>query len=235
MKKITKQTILVLSDMHIPYQHPDMLSFLKAVKKKFKPTNVVCIGDEVDMHDMSFHDSNPDLDAAGIELERSIEILKPIYKLFPDVSIVESNHGSMLYRKGLAHKIPKKMLKGYNEVLEAPKGWKWYKEVRIKSPTGDILFRHSFGKNILAQALANGCSCVQGHFHEDFSVLYAGNSYKLLFGMTVGCLIDDESMAFAYNKNFAKRPVIGVAVIIDGVPQLVPMPLNKKGRWNGKL
>lgn len=230
-----KQSILVLSDMHIPYSHPDLIPFLRAVKKKYKPTNVVCIGDEVDMHDMSFHDSNPDLDAAGIELEKSIKMLKPIYKMFPTMDIVESNHGSMLYRKGLHHRIPKKMLKGYNEILEAPKGWKWHKEVRIKTVNGDVLFRHSFGKNALKEALANGCSIVQGHYHEDFSIQFAGNSYKLLFAMVVGCLIDDDSMAFAYNKNFSKRPIIGVGVIVDGIPQLVPMILNKKGRWIGKL
>jgi len=27
------KTILVISDTHIPYHHPDMLAFLKAIKK----------------------------------------------------------------------------------------------------------------------------------------------------------------------------------------------------------
>ena len=230
-----KQSILILSDMHIPYSHPDMVPFLGAVKSKFKPTDVICIGDEIDQHSLSFHDSNPDLLSAGDELEEAIKGLKPVYKLFPEVKVVESNHGSMLYRKGLHHNIPKKMLKAYGEVLEAPKGWTWHKEVRIKTILGDVLFRHSFGKNVLKAAQENGCSVVQGHFHEDFSVSYAGNSYKLLFGMVVGCLVDDDSMAFGYNKTFAKRPIIGVAVIVDGLPQLVPMILDKKGRWIGKL
>jgi len=42
-------------------------------------------------------------------------------------------------------------------------------------------------------------------------------------------------LAMAYNKNNLKRPVIGCAVIIDGIPQLIPMVLNRKGRWVKKL
>jgi predicted phosphodiesterase len=43
------QVILVISDLHIPYEHRDALAFLRAVKAKYKPTQVICIGDEVDM------------------------------------------------------------------------------------------------------------------------------------------------------------------------------------------
>src|SRR5438445_200303 len=102
--KVAKN-ILVISDMHHPYSHPDTLSFLKALKAKYKPDTVVCIGDEIDAHDMSFHDSNPDLDSAGVELDKAIKSLTPIYKLFPNVTVVESNHGSMVFRKALVGKI----------------------------------------------------------------------------------------------------------------------------------
>ncbi len=53
--------------------------------------------------------------------------------------------------------------------------------------------------------------------------------------MTVGCLVDSHSLAMAYNKNNLKRPVIGCGVIIDSIPQLIPMVLNKAGRWIGRL
>ena len=59
------QSILVISDQHMPYEHPDMFEFLEAVKKKYKPTLVVNIGDEVDKHALSFHDSDADLPSAG--------------------------------------------------------------------------------------------------------------------------------------------------------------------------
>ena len=78
-----------------------------------------------------------------------------------------------------------------------------------------------------------GMSVVAGHMHERFEIRYWANSQGLYFGMHVGCLIDDDSLAFSYNKLNLKRPMIGCAIIIDGLPKLLPMVLNKHGRWIG--
>ena len=79
-----------------------------------------------------------------------------------------------------------------------------------------------------------GCNFVQGHHHGVFDIIYLGTPYSLNWGMTVGCLIDDASLAFAYNKNTLKRPIIGCGAILDGHPKLLPMILEKGGRWNGE-
>lgn len=68
-------------------------------------------------------------------------------------------------------------------------------------------------------------SCVQGHFHEKFKIYYWANPLGLYWAMQVGCLIDDDSLAFAYNNVNLKRPIIGCGVIVDGVPILEAMPL----------
>lgn len=229
------KSILVISDMHHPYGHPDMLPFLKAVKAKYKPDTVVCIGDEADFHDMSFHDSNPDLDSAGVELNKAIKGLIPIYKLFPKVTVVESNHGSMVLRKALVGKIPTKAIRPYNDILDAPKGWKWVFDVVIKTPLGPVYFCH--GKTGTPGKLASlfGMSAVQGHFHEKSQITYISTPEKLMFDAHTGCLADDKSLALGYNKVNAKRPIVSLLVIENGVPHLVPMVLKKGGRWNGKL
>ena len=67
-----------------------------------------------------------------------------------------------------------------------------------------------------------------------FDIHYLGTPNSLNWGMTVGCLIDDSSLAFAYNKNTLKRPIIGCGAILDGQPKLLPMILEKGGRWNGE-
>ncbi|WP_206696334.1 hypothetical protein, partial [Streptococcus pseudopneumoniae] len=76
------------------------------------------VGDEVDKHALSFHDSDPDLMSAGDELKAAIKCLPPLYKLFPKMALVDSNHGSMVYRKGLHHGIPRKYIRAYGEVLD---------------------------------------------------------------------------------------------------------------------
>ena len=222
--------------MHIPYHHIDTLPFLKAVKEKYKPDRVVCLGDEIDHHALSFHDSDPDLFSAGKELEKSIECLKPIYKLFPSVDIVESNHGSMVYRKGKHHGVPRHCLKSYRDILEAPRGWKWHTDLTIQlSNKLRVYFCHGRGSNVLKVSQELSMCVVQGHYHNKFSINYWGNPFHLNWGMQIGCMIDDKSLAFAYNKTIVKRPIIGHGIIINGRPKLLPMVLDKKRRWNGEI
>jgi len=229
------KSILILSDMHHPYGHPDTVPFLRAVKQKYAPDLVVCIGDEIDAHDMSFHDSDPDLDSAGPELRKAIERLKPIYRMFPECTVVESNHGSMVLRKAKAGKIPRKAIKSYNDILDAPPGWKWVFDCIYNTPLGPVYFCH--GKSAAAGRLASqyGMSCVQGHYHEKAQITYISTPERLMFDAHTGCLADDKSLALGYNKVNPKRPIVSVLVIVNGIPAIVPMILRKGGRWTGSL
>jgi hypothetical protein len=228
-------SIFVIGDLHQPYSHPDVLAFLTAVKAKYKPDLVIDIGDEIDAHDSSFHDSDPDLDSAGVELEKAIKGLKPIYKLFPKVTVVESNHGSMVLRKALVGKIPRKAIKSYNDILDAPKGWNWVFDCIYNTPIGPVYFCH--GKSAAAGRLASqyGMSCVQGHYHEKAQITYISTPEKLMFDAHTGCLADDKSLALGYNKINPKRPIVSSLVIVNGIPHIIPMILKKGGRWIGTL
>lgn len=228
--KISK-SILVISDMHHPYSHPDTVPFLKALKDKHNFDTVICIGDEIDNHAISFHDANPDLPSAGEELQRAIDALNPLYKLFPNTTVVESNHGSLVYRKALANGLPRAVFKSYNEILKAPKGWKWVFDTKVNTPLGPVYFCH--GKTSASGNLASqyGMSTVQGHYHEKAQITYISTPERLMFDAHTGCLADDKSLALGYNKINPKRPIVSVLIIINGIPQLVPMVLNKKGRW----
>ena len=108
-------SVLVISDLHIPYHHQDSFEFLKALKKKYKPDLVVNIGDELDHHAISMHEHNPDLMSAGDELRKSKHYIKELEKIFPEMKIVHSNHSSLVYRRALKYGLPKDYLKSYNE------------------------------------------------------------------------------------------------------------------------
>ena len=88
------------------------------------------------------------------------------------------------------------------------------------------IFRH-------AQSL--GMSAVAGHYHSQYGCRWYGNSLGLYYGLQCGSLIDPKALAFKYNKLQKDRPVIGTAVIINGIPILEPMILNNMGKWIGKL
>lgn len=238
MKCLKRDTtrILVISDYHAPFNHQDAPAFLQAVKAKYRPTLTILTGDEVDNHGISYHDKDPNIDSAGKELSAARNNLKPLYKLFPEADVLHSNHGNLLDRKALTHGIPQEMLKSNKEILQAPNGWNWHFDIMLKLPTGYYCyFHHSKGRNVLNNAQKMGCSFVQGHHHESFEVGYYSTPSGLHFGMTVGCLVDQKKAAFAFSKNNIKRFIVGVGVIIEGVPTLVPMLLDNNCRWIGVL
>ena len=227
--------ILVISDLHIPYHHQDAFRFLKLVRDTYKPDKIVNIGDEVDNHGISFHNTDPDLLSPGHELKETRKHINKLERIFPEMSLVDSNHGSLAYRRMKSDGIPIEFLKSYNEILEVGDDWTWHSELILKSDNRDIYFMHQFGTNILKQAEQMGMNCVQGHYHSKFEVSYTSSPLSLHYGMTVGCLIDDKSLAFEYNRLQTKRPIIGCAVIVEGEPILIPMRLGKNRRWNGRI
>lgn len=227
--------ILIIPDLHFPYCHPDSLDFLNKLKHKLNPTRVICLGDELDYHAMSFHDSDPDLDSAGKELVISLGYIDTLHELFPKMDLLDSNHGSMAYRKQKHHGMPRHLLKNYNEVLCVPReDWEWHNQLVITLPNGeDVLIGHYFGADVLKSSIALGTSIIQGHAHSSFELRYWQNHRGLHFAITSGCLIDDKSLAFAYNKLQIKRPITGVTFIENSQPYLIPMLVDENNRWTG--
>lgn len=232
----TYSCILVIPDQHAPYHHQDAIPFLKHVASQFQPELVVNLGDEADKHAMSFHDSDPNLMSAGDELEAAKKWLGALAKEFPNQLVCDSNHGSMHFRKAKAHGIPVQYLKSYREVLfpdGGGEGWNWAENWRVNTPLGPVMFKHQPSGPILVDAAHNQCNLMVGHHHGNFSVEYTASSAALYWGAYSGCLIDKDSLAYAYGKHTLRKPVIGCTVILNGCPMLVPMLMGKDGRWVG--
>jgi len=231
-KEHENQRILLISDLHVPYHHKDTLAFLQYLKVKYKPTRVICLGDLEDKHALSYHDSDPDLPSAGDELSKALPVIAKLHDMFPVMSILDSNHGSLVYRKAKTHGIPKSYIKPYNQLLGVGDGWTWHNDLVINLPDGNSCYLHH-GKSarglILTQQM--GMSSVQGHYHNSFSVEYHGTPIALNWAMQVGCLIDHKSYAFSYANVNIKRQIIGTGLIIDSQPLLVPLLMDGNGNW----
>ncbi len=65
------ERVLVIGDLHTPFEHEDYLAHCKAVAKQYKTTHTIFIGDVIDAHFSSYHETNPDGYGAGEELERA--------------------------------------------------------------------------------------------------------------------------------------------------------------------
>lgn len=227
---------LVIPDCHAPYHHQDAIPFLCSVRDAFSLEQVISVGDEADNHAMSFHETNPDLRGAGDELEAVVIFMKTLRKAFPKIRFCDSNHGSMLMRRAIDAGIPKKCLKGLDEIYETP-GFTWHDEILEDIMPGiKVCFRHQFGMNVgLALPKQGGVCIVQGHYHSKSEVVWLQTPTCRLFGMSVGCLIDTHSLAFAYNKVIPARPILSCGVIKNGTAFNVQMWTDKKNRWTGNI
>lgn len=228
-------TILTISDMHIPYHHEDSIPFLKAIRDKYQPDEVVSIGDLNDWHGISFHSKDADLASPGSELRRNRKYNQALEAVFPEMYIIGSNHGDLPLRKMVFAGLPRDFLRPYNEIYQVGPGWKFVDDLVIKSAGRSIYFVHGISKNGLKLAAQRGLNVVQGHYHTVMKVDYVSNPENLLWSMQIGCLIDKRSLAFEYGRLNLDRPIIGTGIIINGVPRLLPMHLNKKGRWVGDI
>ncbi|AEZ65093.1 hypothetical protein phiKT_00010 [Escherichia phage phiKT] len=229
--------ILVVGDLHAPYTHPDAIAFLRHVRDSYVPDMVVQVGDETDGHAISFHDSDPNLDSAGVELEKAKLVLEKLHDLFPNLLVCDSNHGSLVYRRAKAHGLPVQFIKKYRDILfpeHGAKKWSWADAWVLNTPLGPVRFQHQVSGDFMLNASHERTSLVLGHEHGRFEVQYAASSSALYFGAYAGCLIDRKSLAFAYGKLHRKKPILGVMVITDGCPQLIPMLMNEEGRWVGR-
>lgn len=234
--KLNTKSILLISDQHAPYQHIDMLRFLAAIKKKYKPTLVINGGDEIDAHSMSFHDHDSDLPSAGDELKQATAVLKKLEKMFPNMLLLDSNHGSLGLRKMKHHGIPLKLLATPQQIYGVSNKWQWVNDLTVTLPNGQPLYLcHGMTKQGIKLAAQRGTNVAQFHFHTEFRIDYIGNPNSLLWSIQCGCLIDRKALAFAYDKLNLNRPIIGCAIIVDSKPLLLPMYLDKSGRWTGKL
>ena len=237
MKRINckGKTVLIIPDLHCPYHHPDAFEFLLKIKKQYKPEIIISLGDEVDSHAISFHQSETALPSADKELEMAIEALQELHDIFDRMFLVSSNHGDLKYRKLKHHGIPIAHLKSQKQLYGTPK-WNWYDDLILNTHKGDTYVCHGRSSNGSKLSGELSMSCIQGHYHSKYSITWHSNGVEDRYSLHAGCLIDRQSLAFAYGKLILAKPILGAALIKDdGTPHLIKMELNKKDRWTKYL
>jgi hypothetical protein len=215
--------VLFISDTHIPYSVSKYLDFLRSLKEKFKPEIVIHGGDEIDYHAISFHDSIAELFSAGHELDRAIiEIQEGLHKLFPKLYLLESNHGSLVFRKMKHHGVPVRVLKPLNELYETPQ-WEWHDKILLRTSAGKVIVSHGMSGVAGAWMKMTGLSTVEFHYHTKFHTTWFQTIAGKRFSMHCGCLADRESMAMAYAKSNMAEFINGTGGLkANGEPILFP-------------
>lgn len=201
--------VLVIGDLHNPFCLYGYLSFCADQYSRFDCDTIVFIGDIIDNNYPSYHETDPDGMSGGEELDLAISKTRPWVETFPRAYVTIGNHDRMVMRKAFSGGIPKKWIKEYNEILEAP-AWEFVDEVVIDN----VQYIHGEGGTARVKAKNDKFSTVQGHLHTQAYIESSVGRKSCVFGMQVGCGIDRKAYAMAYAQT-GPKPAIGCGVVLD--------------------
>ena len=218
--------ILILPDMHYPFQHPDTTDIVRDAIKYYDIDEVLCTGDLLDGYYASLYKKSPHSQSASQELKASIKNLKSLYRVLGDlpVKIAIGNHDIRHMKRAFEANLPAELFLELKALIEAPAHWKFADKFRLP---GNIIMEHGEGysgqsapMNLIKNLRANA---IIGHLHSQFSITYHNNGDKCLWAMICGCLIDIDSYAFEYGRAFKDKPICGFGIISDRTPILIPV------------
>jgi len=213
--------VLIISDLHFPFSVDYWFEFLSEIHRRRQYDIIISIGDEVDNHGISFHENEDGSPSPSKELEMAQDCMRLMATLFPKMYVLTSNHGSLVFRKAKFHGIPYEMLKPLPELYGTPL-YEWHDEIILETNAGLVYLCHgkssSYGKIVKDM----GVSCIQGHFHSKAEITYHQTVVGKKFSMFVGCLADEQKIAFNYSKNNIPKFINSVGEIDkSGQPHLI--------------
>jgi predicted phosphodiesterase len=224
-------TVGIIGDTHLPFELEGYLEFCSETFESYGVDTVVHIGDFIDNHSLSFHDSEPMLHNVLGEYESAVRRAQDWYHAFPECILIMGNHDRIparqLRKLGME---PNIFLRPIEDLFGMPEGWVVADQVEIDN----ALYHHgetAGGINGFRKDAETRMRCtVTGHNHSNAGISATATDQELVWGMAVGCGVDHRHLAFAYGKHFAKKPIIACGVVVDGEPVIEYMNLGKKIR-----
>jgi len=211
--------VLVIPDLHLPFELEGALEFCREQQERFNCGTVIFIGDIIDNHAQSFHDTDTEGLSIIEELNLAIEKLQDWYQVFPQATVTLGNHDRIVARKLFSVGISKRWMRPLGEVLNTP-NWNYVEQFIHNG----ILYVHGEGGTAIKKAQTEMISVVQGHAHTEGYVQLLPGIGGNRFAMQVGTLINFDSYAFAYAQR-GKRPVLSCGVVLNNHPILIPYGL----------
>ena len=221
MRESENRNVLVIGDLHEPFCLDGYLDWCIEQYYTYKCTEVIFIGDVIDNHFSSYHETSADGMGGADELEFAIKRISRWRNAFPNATVLIGNHDRIIMRKAQTSAIPSKWIKSYKEVLETP-DWNFVERYEVDN----VQYIHGEGGTARTKCRADMMNTVQGHLHTQcYTEHFVGKNFRV-FGTQVGCGINHKAYAMAYAK-YGKRPAVGCAIVLNNgkTPLNLLMPL----------
>lgn len=218
--KWDKNNVLIIWDIHCPWDLDWYLEFCREQQKKFNCWTVVFIWDIVDFHSLNYHEKIPEeLNPMG-ELAKARLRLQDWYYTFPHAIVCMGNHDLLPYRNAKTAWLLREFIKDEHEIFEAPDTYQFVQEIIIDG----VLYTHGSRGNAMKKCVKEWMNLVQWHLHTSAGVEWHRNRNWQMFWMQVGTGIDYEKKVFDYARVNAVQPVLGCGVILDNgtLPIFIP-------------
>jgi len=208
-------SILIIGDTHVPFDLPGYLEFCRDVQEFFNCGKVIQIGDLVDYHASSYHETIPEGWSPKDELDYAKQRIKEWERVFPEVTVTLGSHDLRPHRKMRSGMVANEWLKSFEDVYDTP-NWRYVDEYVYQG----IKYTHGT-TDAWSNLLNSGVSVVQGHLHTRASVQWHNLGGKSIFAMQVGCGINDKTYAFEYAKTNTTKSHISCGVVFGGNPIVI--------------
>jgi predicted phosphodiesterase len=227
---VDKNNFLIISDVHIPYEHKHALKFCRELQKDFNipHQNVYSVGDILDLYGFSRWPKSPDAPhTINQELELCRERIRKWAAAFPEMKIAHSNHDMRVIRKAVAADLPSQVIKSIEEIFQFPKEWELREQYIVMANKCEFLIEHgdswTSAQGLREAVMHYGMNVIKGHTHIRAGVLHIVTKFQALWGLDVGCLIDHDAHAFDYGKYNKQKSVIGCGLVLNGIPHFIPL------------
>lgn len=233
--------IVVISDLQVPFHDERAVRNVAKFIKRYKPDDVICVGDEIDLQTISRWSTGRDewSGTIGHDRDKTVEILGELQIRH----LSRSNHSARLYSAiskrlpGLLG-LPELTIEGFlklkelgityhHKPYEIAKGW-------IMVHGDEQAINHNAGLTALTAARRHGKSVVCGHTHRlgvsAFSEASGGVLGRVLTGMEVGHLMD-EKQAFYTKGTFNWQKGFGLIYTDRNGTTGVTIPIDRQGSF----
>lgn len=207
-----KEVVLVIGDIHEPFSLDGYLEFCVEQYNLNNCTKVVFIGDIIDNHASSYHQTEVDADNCVVEFEKAKKKIAKWYKAFPEATVILGNHDTIpTIRKSKSSVIAPQFFKDFGTALNVP-NWDFVLNIEIDG----VFYTHGLQQKAISRARNKMQSVVQGHYHtESYSTQWITPLGYTIFAVQTGCGVDKDAYSNRFIKD-CKDLMISLAVVNKG-------------------